>query len=205
MTDIDTATRARRHRHRLRRTDRRRRMSEFSAEYMTHIEAAPRRWTTRRCPTASSPCCARPTQLIQGFQVTQLGARPADGDDGRAGRRRPRHGRRLAVPRHGQGDLQRQPPGDRRRDDPAVGVRRGLLGRQGAPGLRGHALLRPHGPRPDDAAQARRPPVLRAGRALRRRVGPARVRPRLPDAARSSTSSRWCARSSAGRRGAAER
>ena len=67
----------------------------------------------------------------------------------------------------------------------------------GPPGLPGPPLLRLHGQGSRRPRAVPRPPGVRARRAVRRRVGPDRRSTRTTTRRRSSTSSRWCAQSSA--------
>ena len=130
-------------------------MSEFSAEYMTYVESHLDEDLTHVADRILTLLRSMES-LTQGFVVDQLQHSLQTATRAERGGAIPRHDRRLVVPRHRQDHQQRQPPGHRRRDDPPVGLARGVLGGQGAPGLPGPALLRAHGPRPDDAAASTR-------------------------------------------------
>ena len=141
---------------------------------------------------------------MQGFQVNQLEHGLQTATLAERGRRRPRHGRRLAVPRHRQDHLQRQPPGDRRRDDPAVGLADEAYWvvkvHQDFEGMHYYARmgLDPMMRRKHDDHPPTSWPSASPTSGTRTRSTPTTPR------CRSSTSSRWCARSSAARRGAAD-
>ena len=123
---------------------------------------------------------------------------PADGHPGRAGRAPTRRWswRRCATTSARRSRCPTTRASPPRSCAPTCATRSTTVIRahQDFQGRHYYAPLR-RGPRGPRAVPGRA--VVRPGRAVRRRVGPDQLRPRLPHRAARRTSSRWCARSSA--------
>ena len=126
---------------------------------------------------------------LAGRHHRRVRGRPADPlapdrDPGRGGGSRHRDGGGQPLPRHRQGGLgQRTTRRSRPRCCGPTCPTSRLPGDRGPPGLPGPPLLRVLHARPRVPGPVRGRALVRAGRALRRRLGPDQLRPRLPDPA----------------------
>ncbi len=159
------------------------RMDESTREQWDHIARRVDRGLGERPRPHPRRCCARSAGVTNGFAVDQLThvcqtaarAERAGADDEVV----------VAALCHDIAKAVSEP------NHPAVAaallkpyVRAGgRVDGAGPPGLPGPALLRVHGQGPGGASAVRRPPGVRARRAVRRRVGPDVVRPGLRHAA----------------------
>ena len=168
------------------------RMDESTAEQWAVIGDETIR-TGLAWPSSSSPCCAswRHHRRVRHRPAHPC---PADRHAGRACRGRRRMVFASLVPRHRQGHQRLQPSRHRRRDDPALRARRRLPHDQAPPGLPGPALLRALRRQPDERDQYRGEPWFDLAAQFADEWDQIAFDPGSTPS-RSSTSSRWCARS----------
>ena len=149
-----------------RRTRETSRMTDTHLSFTRMDESTSEQWRRHRSRDDGQPARGRRSRARDaalargrhhGLRRRPAHALPPDRDARRAGRRRPRSRRRLAVPRRRQGDRGAEPPPHGGRDPAPVRARRGLQDDPRPPGLPGPPLLPPLRRRPRGARSTARP------------------------------------------------